>query len=356
MFGPRYIFSILLFCISLIACLESKELSLESIYGTIQISDPLILDLLETSSMQRMVDIDQHGIYYFRKESPTFNRYQHSIGVYYLLKRYKTSLIEQAAGLVHDISHTIFSHLSDIIYNHDEKLISYQDSIHYWYLNKINLKKILDKYNYTVNDLLFKNGTYSGLDQPLPDICADRLDYNLETGYVFNFITKEDIQMILNDLSFKNNRWFFNTPSIAKKFASLSLYFTENFWGSDWNTVIYKLSASAFQRGLNFKVITFDDLHFSTDKVILDKLKNQKDSVIDSYLKKCCNHTHHYTKGTKENHNYSFFPKFRGINPWVKVENQFFRLTSLDLDFSLDYQRVKQAMNQGFYLNIDLSI
>lgn len=348
----RSTFFIYLTCIVLTSYIYTKEVSIESIYGPISISEPLILELLETPSMERLKKIDQHAICYFRKESPTFNRYQHCVGVYYLLKKYQAPLIEQAAGLVHDISHTTFSHLGDIVYNHDE----YQDNIHSWYLDKINLKEILDKYNYTVNDLLFKDKNYIALECPLPDICADRLDYNLQTGYVFNFLTKEDIQTILNDLHFEENRWFFNTPTIAKKFASLSLYFTENFWGADWNAVIYKLCANAFQQGLKLKVITFDDLHFSTDEIILDKLKKQKDSIIDSYLNKSCNYSQYYKKGTKSNYNYFFSPKFRGINPWVKVGNQFFRLTSLNLEFSLEYQRVKEATKEGYYLNIDLSI
>jgi uncharacterized protein len=352
----RSIFSLYFFCIFLTASVTAKEITFESIYGKIQISDPLIMDLLETPSMKRLKDIDQHGVYYFRKDSPTFSRHEHCVGVYYLLKRYNVSIIEQAAGLIHDISHTTFSHLSDIIYDHDEKTVPYQDSIHYWYLNKTNLLSVVSKYNYTINDLLFKNGNYLGLEQSLPDICADRLEYNLHTGYVYNFLTKEDIQTILKDLSFEEGRWFFNTPTIAKKFASLSLYFTEHFWGSDWNVALYKLSASAFQRALNLKTITFDDLHFSTDKLILEKLVKHPDAVIQSYLKKCSNYTNHYSHGTKEHHNYAFFPKFRGINPWIKVDNQFFRLTTLDFDFSLEYQRVKKTIENGLYLNVDLSI
>jgi hypothetical protein len=334
----------------------AKELHLDTIYGELTVSDPLILDLLDSPFMKRIKDIDQHGIYYFRKDSPTFNRYDHCVGVYYLLKKYKTPLIEQAAGLIHDISHTAFSHLSDIVYNYDDKVLPYQDSIHYWYLNKINIHEITDKYHYTIDDLLFKNGDYLALEQPLPDICADRLEYNLHTGYVFNFLTKEEIQTILKDLSFENGRWFFSTPSIAKKFASLSLYFTENFWGSDWNSVIYKLSAGAIQRALNLKLITFEDIHFSTDKVILEKLFNHPDEALQAHLRKCFDYVKQFSLGTRSHHNYSIFPKFRGINPWVKIDNQFYRLTSLDLDFALEYLRVKKVLNDGIYLNINLSI
>jgi uncharacterized protein len=333
--------------------LISKEITLHTLYGPITISEPLILDLLETPSVERMKSIDQHGVHYFRKNHPTFTRYEHSIGVYYLLNRFKAPLIEQAAGLIHDISHTAFSHLSDVIYNHDEKVLPYQDSIHYWYLDKCNYQAIASKYNYTLNDLLFKNNRYPALESPLPDICADRLEYNLHTGYVFQLLTQKDIARILDDISFETGRWFFKTPSLAKQFASLSLYFTEHFWGSDWSSAIYKLAANMFQRALNLKIINFDDLHFATDAVILDKLYTTDDSTIQMSLDKCSHYTSHYDHGSPERHDYFIAPKFRGINPWIKVDNQFVRLTSLDLEFALEYLRVKEAMTQGHYLLIN---
>lgn len=351
-----YILLLLMILYLFPSSLKSQEMTLDTLYGSVTVSDPLILDLLETPSLQRMKSIDQHGIYYFRKGHPTFTRYDHSIGVYYLLKKFNAPLIEQAAGLIHDISHTAFSHLGDIIYDHDDKVLPYQDSIHYWYLDKCNYNEIAKKYNYTLNDFLFKNQLYPALEKPLPDVCADRLEYNLHTGYVFHLITKEDISRILNDLCFENSRWFFKTPSIAKQFALLSLHFTEQFWGSDWNNVIYKLAAVAFQRALNLKIIDFDDLHFSTDTIILSKLRTTDDPMICSCLQKCANYTLYFTRGTENNHNYLALPKFRGINPWVKIGDGFFRLTSLDLEFALEYQRVKAVMQRGHYLIIDQSI
>lgn len=328
----------------------------DSIYGKINIEDSLILDLIKSPCLQRMKEVDQHGTYYFTHDLRTFSRYDHSVGVYYILNRYNVSLLEQAAGLMHDISHTAFSHLGDLIYNHDDKVSSYQDSIHFWYLQKTNLHSVLKNHGYALEDLLYKNGNYTGLEQNLPDLCADRIEYNLHTGYAFHMLSKEDVQIILKDLQYEKGRWFFLTPAIAKKFANLSLYFTENFWGSSHKNMIYRFASQAFQRALNLKEITFDDIHFSTDEKILEKLKASKDLLIQNCLEKCSHVEKHYKIGNKESHNYTFRPKFRGVNPWVKVGDSFVRLTALDLEFALEYQRVKERIFIGHYLQVEDAI
>ena len=53
-------------------------------------------------------------------------------------------------------------------------------------------------------------------------------------------ISKNDCDSILNDLRYENDKWFFTDTESAKKFAMLSLYFTKELWGSDWNCVFYK--------------------------------------------------------------------------------------------------------------------
>ncbi|MCH9631656.1 MAG: hypothetical protein S4CHLAM37_16800 [Chlamydiia bacterium] len=334
----------------------TKEQVFDSIFGKINISEPLILDIIDSPYVQRMKDIDQHGLVYFTKDHRTFNRYDHSLGVYYILKRFNLPLIEQAAGLTHDISHTTFSHIGDLVYEHYDDILSYQDSIHFWYLKKTDLPKILEKYDYNVEDFLFKNDRYQGLEQNLPDLCADRIEYNLHTGFVYNFISQDEIEEILTDLHYENGRWYFETPSIAKKFAALSLYFTENFWGVNKEAIIYKFAANAFKRAMNLKVISFDQLHFSTDSAVLESMKKSDDPLIKGYLKRCNNPEKYYSKGNRYRHNYSVYQKFRGVNPWVKVEDSFIRLTSLDMDFAVEYLRVKELIQNGSFFQIDLGI
>lgn len=350
----------LLFTISslLFFSVLAKELNLETLYGTVTIKDDVIIELLESDGVQRMKAIDQSGIVRYFNLTPPFSRYDHSIGVYYLTRLFSDSLNEQIAALLHDVSHTAFSHLGDMIFDHDETKHSdsYQDSIHYWYLNKSDIKPILQKHNLSIMDVMHKQSDFNALEQPLPDICIDRLEYNLHTGYIYNLITKEDIKTILSDIKFNGDKWYFKSLAVAKKFASLSLHFTENLWAADWNNGIYRMTAQAFKRALNLKILTFDDLHFSNDLTVLEKVQKHKDPIIESIFKKCAEHEKYISQGTVTDHNFHIQPKFRGINPWIKVDSNYYRLTSLDHEFAKEYVRVKKKVRTGHYLNLDTDI
>ena len=90
----------------------------DSVYGMIQIDDPAVRALIASPSLQRLKEIDQAGFLTpFRPEEDKITRFEHSVGVYVLLKLYGASLEEQVSGLIHDVSHTAFSHCV-IIYLH----------------------------------------------------------------------------------------------------------------------------------------------------------------------------------------------------------------------------------------------
>jgi HD superfamily phosphohydrolase len=88
----------------------------DTIFGKIDEQNPVAIKLLNHDVVQRLKHIDQSGpLIYISNEYPAYSRYDHSLGVYALLKRYNVSTEEQIAGLMHDTSHTVFSHLADYI-------------------------------------------------------------------------------------------------------------------------------------------------------------------------------------------------------------------------------------------------
>jgi HD superfamily phosphohydrolase len=90
----------------------------ETFLGPVEENNPVVLKLLDSKAIQRLKLIDQSGpTAYFLKNFRRFSRYDHSLGVYALLKRYNASQEEQIAGLLHDASHTAFSHIGDWIFS-----------------------------------------------------------------------------------------------------------------------------------------------------------------------------------------------------------------------------------------------
>jgi hypothetical protein len=103
----------------------------DKIYEKVEIEEPVLLELLKSSSVLRLKNISQFGVpdkYYHFKN---YSRYEHSIGVMILLRKLGATLEEQIAGLLHDVSVLAFSHVIDWVFaNGRDGVEDYHDSIH----------------------------------------------------------------------------------------------------------------------------------------------------------------------------------------------------------------------------------
>jgi HD superfamily phosphohydrolase len=147
---------------------------MRTIFGSTEVEDPLVEEILYSKIMKRLKKINQSGVSsYFGFSPDFFSRYSHSIGVFHLLKKVNASRKERIAGLLHDVSHTVFSHSGDYLFLKDHRKEGYQDSIHKWFLEKFCIGKILNKYDLNIDEILPENKDFTALEQPLPDMCAD---------------------------------------------------------------------------------------------------------------------------------------------------------------------------------------
>lgn len=327
-----------------------KNLLLKTIYGNYQIKE-LLIKLINSPTIERLKKISQRGASeYYEPYKNFMSRYDHSIGVLALLIRYKQGMPTQIAGLLHDASHTVFSHVGDFLFKHKNQLSSYQDDIQEWFLKKQGINEILKKYNYSLQEILHKSGAHKALEQDLPDICIDRLEYNLRIGLEKEFINLNDIETILNNLNYKNEKWFFTNRNIANIFASISLNMTKSDWANPINILSYLSLAKAMRIALEKNIITKNEIHFSTDDIIWNKLKNSKNKEISFFLKQVEN-PHKYIKiSNQNNYDKKLYAKFRGINPLIRTKNGLERLTEIDYDFAKKYYETKELINNGWYV------
>jgi HD superfamily phosphohydrolase len=171
---------------------------------TVVIDDLLIEEIIDSKAMQRLKLIDQSEPAPYIGLLPYFSRYDHSIGVFVLLQKAQVSKIEQIASLLHDTSHTIFSHLGNHLFYRQEQEKSYQDTIHLWFLRSIKIDKIISRYNIAIKDLDPDDPKYTALERALPDLCADRIQYNIHTAVILNKISKLEAKEIVDDPKFHN--------------------------------------------------------------------------------------------------------------------------------------------------------
>jgi len=97
----------------------------DSLHGIIEI-DELSKRIINTEEFQRLRNIKQLGCCYYVFPGASHNRFEHSLGVYHLAKKYVSILNKdheffneseercvKTAALIHDIGHGPFSHLFD---------------------------------------------------------------------------------------------------------------------------------------------------------------------------------------------------------------------------------------------------
>ncbi len=326
--------------------------SLSTPFGEEHQIPEVVFSLLQSPAMERLKGIDQSGIMRYTADLPAYSRYEHSLGVYMLLRNYGASLQECVAGLLHDASHTVFSHVGDFLFDTGDGAESYQDHIHAWHLKSQGVDIILANFGLSVEDILPDNGSFQALEQELPDMCADRIEYNLHTALLFGVMSEMEIQEILRDLHFENGLWFFEDPQIARRFASLSLYFTNTLWAEAENLLVYHWTAQALRRAIELNEITMEEIHFSVDEVALNKLLNSQDALIRQLMGQCYSRQQCYAVQTVSTEEWDLHltGKFRGIDPLVRINGSFQRLTALDEGFAGIWNETKQHVAQGFYI------
>ncbi|MEM7589750.1 MAG: HD domain-containing protein [Myxococcota bacterium] len=310
--------------------------------------EPIVQELLHSEVMRRLRHVDQHGISYYADRHGTFTRFEHSVGVFHLLKMFERSLKEQIAGLLHDVSHTVFSHVGDYVFGQDVSE-SYQDGIHTWYMKQTGLDRIFKRYGYTAEDLYPERAEFAALERSIPDLCADRIEYNLHTAYAYGRLSLADVKDIVKDLRYENDTWYFIDQTSAKKLAQQSLYFTENFWSHPKTVVVNIFAAIAIKRALELGTVSRDEVHFGRDIAVWSKLKSSEDSVVRTYMRLVHDPQGHFAVVQEEVGAWDLYvpTKFRGVDPWVQINGKLQRLTSLDRDYFLAFMQLKKKMKKG---------
>lgn len=355
----NFLFCVLVWISTTYGIVELQEqgaaLQLTTLYGTTIITEPVLIALIKSPAFERLKHIHQYGVHRFIQQShqPFFTRYEHSLGVFFVTRKFGAPLAEQIDALLHDVSHTVFSHVGDSVFNSNYRTgkQSYQDEIHEKYLQQVRVADILRSFGYTVTEVITEGKKqHRCFDQDLPNLCADRIEYNLSGGVLDGYITRAEIDLILADLRYEAEQWFFMTQDIAKKFAHVSLQLSENRWGSAWGAFVDHCAAQAIKRAHVLQIITLDDIHYSTDDVIWNKLCSCNDAHIARFIA-CIQNCHtRYERCCADAHDIHVTGKFSGTDPFVKKGDVLYRLSELDREYAALFTRVKTTVRNGSYI------
>ena len=284
----------------------------DRVYGNFEITEPLILELINSSILQRLKEIDQAG--YFEPYFPgtAHSRFEHSIGVYLLLKNYNAPAEEQIAGLIHDVSHSAFSHCIDYVLDTgSEKEHNHQDNVFDEFVRKSEIPKILKKYNFGLEYIL-DDKNFPLKEKDLPDLCADRIDYSLRTAVIFGEI--ENGKYFIDNLTTKDGKWILKNFESAKKYAELFLKLNTNYHSGLPSAVMFKTVGDYLRYALSKNYISETDL-YTTDKIVLGKIEPH--IKIDSKLSLLFDRMNNKIgfKNNPTNYDGKVFCKSRVVNP-----------------------------------------
>jgi HD superfamily phosphohydrolase len=326
-------------------------LDLRTIYGNTTITEPVLIELIKSPAFERLKHIKQYGVTSYAHQEGAYTRYEHSLGVLFILRQFGVDLEEQIDGLLHDVSHTVFSHVADRLFDHYLQLNSYQDEIHDWYLEHSGLLAILRKYGYEDACCDAAKKRHRGLEQDRPDLCADRIEYNLNGGLIDGLLTPQQVVELLAHLHFENQQWFFDDVENAKLFAHVALQLSLTRWGAPWNLVVDYCASQALKRAQALGAIDSDTIHFSDDNRVWDLLWSINDAVIQSWLKRitACEHCYR-TVAVSEPHDLYLLGKCSGVDPLVNIAGKLQRLSYLDASSAEEYQRARGLVAQGCYI------
>lgn len=305
----------------------------DMIYGEVTISEPVLLALLDTAVLQRLQGIMQHGISGLIGVTTPITRYEHSVGAMLLVRRLGGSLVEQMAALLHDASHTAFSHVIDyVVDGHDAQ--SYHDEIKEAYLAQTELPGLLAAYGYDWRHFLDEMA-FPLLEQPSPRLCADRLDYFLRDAVGLGLADEKQVQYALDSLVVADGRIAVNNLEAARWLAYTYIQADDASWANFREVGLYEVTAQAIRRALAIGVLTEADF-FLTDEPFWQKLQAGQDAELQRWLAWVAPETQFVWDEAVPNFRVS--TKLRAIDPDVRVGGVLRPLSVLDADFAAHRQ------------------
>lgn len=308
----------------------------DEVFGEIEIIEPVLIELINSSEIQRLKNITQCGIpekNYYRKSQ---SRFDHSIGVLYILKRLGAELEQQIAGLLHDVSTPTFSHVIDWVSGEGEKgKEDFHDSVHEKFILESEIPKILKKYQ-LASEKIFNPENFPLLENELPGVCADRMDYSLRDGFTIFGTKKSDI---FDSLFVSNDKIIFNNLESGIDFARNFLRLQKEDYGMVITASYYLNMAEILKTALNDGIIKKEDF-WGTENDILNKLEMTDLKEISGNLEALKNKKPKYFKK-------SVTKKFRYVDPFVLFEGKVLRVSSLDQEFKTQIETEKAKCLQG---------
>lgn len=250
---------------------KQKEMKyIDKIYGEHEFSG-VIEEIIQTNIFQRLKKIHQGGSIFLVNPQINHTRFEHSIGVMLIIKKLGGSIEEQIAGLLHDISHTAFSHLIDYVLDVEGE--DYHERRYVDVLKDNELNAVFEKYQLK-GTVFIDIEKFKLLEYPLPYLSADRIDYTLRDMFQIGQVSLKEISWFINGLDSLDNRIVLKSKAYGEWFQEKYNFLTTEYFEGEENIEINVIMKKIIKYCLGNGVIQEKDF-FEDDFSLIDKI-NQK--------------------------------------------------------------------------------
>lgn len=319
----------------------------DNIYGEFEI-EGVLEELINTKVVQRLKNIHQGGASYLVNPNWNVTRYEHSVGTMIFIKMIGGSIEEQIAGLLHDISHTAFSHVVDFALNKSNE--DYHEEIFEKIVEASDIPKILTKYGYDYKDILYNEKKWTLLERSAPALCADRIDYTLRDMYSYGYISLVAIKNFLDSLEVKDGEIVINSINAAEWFVNTYYKEVIDFFLNPLGIYANDRLSKAIKFALSLNEITLDDL-LKDDNYVLNILKNSKNEEVISLIKSL----NYDVKIVEDKDKYDIHQinKLRLIDPTVIIDGITSRASEKSTLIKILGEKAMQKSKEGVFVKIN---
>lgn len=309
----------------------------DRIYGKITIKNPLIVELIRSKPMQRLKEISQDGARHFIQPVFDGDRFEHSVGTWYLSAYFNRPIEEQVASLLHDVPHTAFSHVVDFVMEDANQ--EYHDRFIKELVLNSDIPNICEKYGVNIQNVLRKEDFYL-LDNRTPELSFDRWDYFMRDAHMMGLLPQGVVQLILQSVKVRDNQFYFEDTHTAALLCTTSLNVAKLGHVSATSHGSYFLLAEALRIGLRKGIITEQDL-FTTDAKVLEKLKSSNEEAIHAFLDRL-KVGKEFVLAPKETAEFYGANKARYIDPFVLRDDELCSVSDLVVGLRDEISTLKQ--------------
>ena len=307
----------------------------DTVYGSTSFTEPMILDLMQSDAIERLRSVLQHGITAVLGITQPITRFEHSVGAMILVQRAGGSVSEQAAALMHDVSHTAFSHVADFVFGGPH---SYHEAKRREWMAQSDIRAVLSRHGVDWTDFL-DDERFPLLEQPSPRLCADRVDYFLRDSLALGILTESQARELSGSLVVVAGRFAVRGLDAARLFGYKYIEADQTSWSDKTAILLYELTARALRTALDRSVIADTDL-WGGDRQLWDKISQSRDAATAASVKLILRYQDFVVDESADESipdqskpSVRLQPKIRTIDPDVVTERGMLPLSVLDTEF-----------------------